>query len=233
MKLSVKDLVDGVRKFREKAEKQTRYATAVALTQTAVKIKQAMPAALDAALDKPTKFTKDGIYTKAAKRDKLVSEVGFKDRQSRYMRYQVEGGVRKAGDAGIKLPGNIKLNTFGNIPRGMIQKLKDAAQNGSLAPAIARRLGASGSRRKGAKPVELFFGVPQGKGWEDAPLGIWRRIPGERGGPGKLVPVIVFEDTGAKYEKRFDFERMAQKVVLDEFDGILKRAIENAIATAK
>jgi hypothetical protein len=233
MKVTVKTDMAAVRRLLQQNEKQTRFATAVALTKTAARIRQSMPAALDAALDNPTPFTKNGTYIKAAKRDNLVAEVGFKDRQSRYMRYQVEGGVRKASEAGIKLPGNIKLNTFGNIPKGMIQKLKDAAQNGSLAPAIARRLGANGDRRKGAKPVELFFGVPQGKGWEDAPLGIWRRIPGERGGPGKLVPVIVFEDTDAKYQKRFDFERMAEPIVQAEFEKLFKQALAQAMATAK
>lgn len=222
----------GLRRLMQEKRRQVDFATALALTRTVNDIRQAMPAALDAALDRPTPFTQKGFYVKAAKRDNLVAEVGFKDIQAKYMKYQVEGGVRKSTDAGIKMPGNIQLNTFGNIPKGMIAKLKAAAQNGQLAPAIARRLGAGGKHRKGTKPIQLFFGIPQGKGWENAPLGIWRRIPGENGGPGKLIPVIVFENQ-VSYSPRFDFKSKAETIVRAKFPHNFKQALTQALATAR
>lgn len=209
--------------------KQVRYAASVALTRTAKAVKEAMPAALDSNLDRPTPFTKGGLYVKAANPSNLTAEVGFKDRQASYMRYQIGGGSRTPGTRGIKLPGNIALNTFGNIPKGMIDKLKAAAQSGQLSKAIGRKLGV-GNRRKGAAPIQLFFGKPVGRRWENAPVGIWRRIPGS---PGKLVPVILFADKPAQYKPRFNFGAEAGKVVQAEWEGQFAAALAEAMRTAR
>lgn len=214
-------------------QKQVDFAIAMALTKTAKAIQEAMPAALDETFDRPTPFTKRGTYVKPARRDDLVAEVGFREIQAKYLKLQAEGGVYSPGESGIKLPGNIQLNTFGNIPKGMIAQLKAAAQNGQLSNAIARRLQAQGNRRKGAEPIQLFFGVPRGRGWEDAPLGIWRRIPGAAGGPGKLIPVIVFEDTPAQYKRRLDMEAIATPIVAREFGRLLREAVRRALETAR
>lgn len=215
-------------------QRQVDFAIAVALTKTAKDVQGALPAELDKVFDRPTPFTKRGTYVKAAKRDSLVAEVGFRDIQAGYLKLQAEGGTYTPGEQGIRLPGNITLNTFGNIPRGVITKLKAAAENGELSAAIARRIGAQGGgRRKGQAPLQLFFGVPRGRGWENAPLGIWRRLPGVAGGPGKLVPVIVFEDTPAKYKRRLDMEALAQPVVAREFGKHLAEAVRRALATAR
>jgi hypothetical protein len=221
--------LDAVTRTLTHLEKQTRYATAVALTRTAKAVKDAMPEAMDRALDRPTPFTKRGMYVKAAKASDLTAVVGFMDRQASYLKYQIAGGTRAPTSRGIKLPGNIQLNSFGNIPRGLIDKLKTAAQDGSLSKAVGKRLGV-GNRRKGAAPIQLFYGKPTGRGWEKAPMGIWRRIPGT---PGKLVPVIVFEDTPAKYRPRFNFHREAERVIRSEWDRQFSTALADAMRTAR
>ena len=233
MKITISTNIAEVMKSLQAQAKQVNFATAVALTKTAAKVQGAIPAKLDSVFDRPTPFTRNGTYLKAARPDDLVAEVGFKPVQSRYLQLQAEGGTKFAPAAGIRLPGNIQLNAFGNIPRGLIAKLKAAAQNGTLAPAIVRRLGVKGNRRKGSAPIQLFYGVPQGKGWERAPMGIWRRIPGINGSPGKLVPVIVFEDTPAKYTKRLDLEAIALPIVHDNFEREFHAALANALATAR
>lgn len=210
-------------------QKQIAFATAKALTQTAAALRQALPAELERVLDRPTTFTKQGTYLRAARRDDLRAEVGFKDRQAAYMRWVTEGGTRPAGARGIKLPGNIELNQFGNIPRGVIDKLKRAAQDGTLGASLRRRLQIDGNRRKGAAPVQLYLGKPTGRGWENAPLGIWRRIPGR---PGKLIPVVVFENTPARYRKRLDLRRFAEPIVAREFPRLFAAALDDAIRTA-
>ena len=212
-------------------EKQVRYATAVALTRTATQIKAALPAELDRVFDRPTPFTKRGIYLRAARRDSLTAEVGFMDRQASYLRLQLTGGVRRPTARGIKLPGNIELNAFGNIPRGLTDKLKAAAKDGTLGTAVMRRLGvAAKDRRKGAAPIQLFYGKPAGSRWDKAPVGIYRRVPGR---PGKLIPVIVFEDTPARYTKRLDLERFAAPIVQREFQAQFDRALREALESAR
>ncbi len=215
------------------ASKQVAYATAVALTKTAAKVRDAMPAALDKTFDRPTPFTRNGTYLVAARRDNLTAEVNFKDIQAKYLRLQADGGAYQPKAGGIRLPGNIVLNAFGNIPRGLIAKLKAAAQNGQLSAAIVKRLGVAHNRRKGAPPIQLFYGVPQGKGWESAPVGIWRRIPGASGGPGKLVPVIVFSDKPARYKKRLDMAAIATPIIAANFSNEFDAALRQALATAR
>jgi hypothetical protein len=206
-----------------------KFAAAVALTRTAGKVRDAMPAVMERELDRPTSFTKRGLFVKAARRDDLTAVVGFMDRQASYLKYQIAGGTRTPGSRGIKLPGNITLNSFGNIPKGLIDRLKQSAQDGSLGRGIAKKLGV-GNRRKGAAPIQLFYGKPTGRGWEKAPMGIWRRVPGS---PGKLVPVIVFEDTPAHYRPRFNFHRAAMDVVRREWDRQFAAAFDQAMRSAR
>lgn len=215
-------------------QKQIRFASAVALTRAVKAAQTELPAALERALDQPTDYTKRGSYIKPARRDQLEAEIGFKDRQARYMAYQIAGGVYNPRRGGIKLPGDITLNAFGNIPRGTIARLKAAAQGGKLSAALAKRLNANGNRRKGAAPIQLFYGRPRGKGWENAPMGIWRRIPpATPGAPGKLVPVIVFEDTPARYRARFDFRSFVLGVARRTLQPEFTRALQQALATAR
>lgn len=214
-------------------QKQLRYATAVALTRTAGKVKDALPAAMERALDKPTPFTKRGIFVARATTATLTATVGFMDRQARYMRYQIAGGTRTAGSRGIKLPGNIELNTFGNIPKGMVDKLKAAAKDGTVGRKLSKMLNI-GDRRKGAAPIQLFYGKPVGRGWDKAPMGIWRRLPPtSAGGKGKLIPVIVFEDTPAHYKPRLDIERAAAQILAEEWGRQFARAFDEALRSAR
>lgn len=221
--------LDGVKQAVANIQKQARYAAAVALTRTAKAVKDAMPTVMDQELDRPTPFTKRGLFVKPARPSDLTAVVGFMDRQASYLKYQIAGGTRTPTARGIKLPGNITLNSFGNIPRGMIDKLKAAAESGQLSKAIGKKIGA-GDRRKGAAPLQLFYGKPTGRGWEKAPMGIWRRVPGS---PGKLIPVIVFEDTPARYKPRFKFYEAATAVVRREWDRQFADAFAEAMRSAR
>lgn len=210
-------------------QKQVRYAAAVALTRTAQDVKEAMPALMERELDRPVAFTKRGLFVRMARPQTLEAIVGFMDAQAKYMALQIAGGTRKPGPHGIKLPGNITLDSFGNIPRGTIAKLKAMAQDGTLAKGIARRLGVS-NRRKGAAPIQLFLGKPQGRGWEKAPMGIWRRVPGS---PGKLIPVIVFDEKPVRYKPRFHFHDQASRIVTRRWPDNFDRAMADALRTAR
>ena len=231
MRISVQHNIDTVMANLTGQQRQVAYATAVALTRTAVAIKEALPAELERVFDRPTPFTKRGIYLRAARRNSLTAEVGFMTRQASYLRLQVQGGTRQPTARGIRLPGNVELNAFGNIPRGLTDKLKAAAKDGTLGTAVMRRLGvAAKDRRKGAAPIQLFYGKPAGSRWDKAPVGIYRRVPGK---PGKLIPVILFEDTPARYTKRLDLERFAKPIVDREFQSQFDRALRDALATAR
>jgi len=148
------------------------------------------------------------------------------------MGLQIAGGVYNPRASGVRLPGNIQLNAFGNIPKGTIAKLKAAAQDGTLGKALSKRIGAA--QTKGGPTVHLFVGRPSGAKHAYAPLGIWRREPGPTpGAPGKLVPVIVFEEKAVRYKARFDFMDLAQRVADTTFGPQFDQALEAAIRSAK
>lgn len=212
--------------------KQVAYAASKALNSTAQKVADAMPAELERALDRPTQFTKRGVRVlRYASKSKLEATVGFMAAQAKYMEFQTAGGIFTPGKKGLKLPGGITLDSYGNIPRGIIAKLKSAA-GGSLVlgGTVERRLGVAGNRRKGAAPVQLFYGIPRGKGYENWPVGIYRRIPGN---PGKLIPIVLFPHKTAKYKARFDFHGKAKAIVEREWPAQFDNALADAIRTAK
>lgn len=211
-------------------ERQIPFAAAKALTATAQDVQAELTAELPVVLDRPTPFTLNAFGIRTARKDNLTSEVFVREAQSAYLERQIYGGVRAPGPHGIRLPGNIELNAFGNIPRGLTNRLKAAAQNGTLGPALAKRLQATGNRRKGAAPVQLFYGKPRGKGWDNAPVGIWRRIPGK---PGKLIPLIVFEDTPATYEARLPFHEIATRTAQRMWPIRFNEALALALRTAR
>lgn len=233
MKINVTSNVQAVLATMQGTAKQINYAAAVALTKTAVKARAAIPGILDKQLDRPTSFTKTGTYLARAERANLVAEVGFKPIQAKYLQLQAEGGTVAPTLAGIKLPANVTLNKFGNVPKGLIAQLKAAADNGTLSPAIARKINVKGGRRKGAAPVQLFYGVPAGGLWAGAPMGIWRRIPGVNGGPGRLIPVIVFANKPVKFTQRLDLLTPITKVVNENIGAEFAAALNAANGTAK
>lgn len=205
-------------------QKQVRFATAKALTRTAQAVQRAIPAALERDLDRPNQFTKQGTFIIPARRDKLEAVIGFKDRQARYMRLQIEGGSRTPTARGIKLPGNVTLDQYGNIPRGVIAKLIASARTGKYGAAVKKRLGIN-ARGKAPSDLSLFYGQPKGR--PDLPVGIYRRMPNG------IIPVIVFSQKAAKYRPRFKFRELAERVVRDTFASEFDAALADAMRSAR
>lgn len=202
--------------------KQVAFAASKALNATGKAVADAMPAEIEQAIDKPTPFTKRGVRVlKYANKAKLETTVGFMDAQAKYMRWQVEGGTRNPGAAGLKLPAAIKLNEFGNIPRGVIgQLMATARKERGLSKATSRRVKVSGK-------VELFYGDPtdqKGKPW---PRGIYKIANGA------LIPLVIFPRQSAQYKVRFDFPRIAARIVQAEWPRQFDAALENALRTAR
>jgi hypothetical protein len=207
-------------------EKQVKFATAVALTKTALEAKEAMPAAMEKALDKPTPFTKRGIFTRRATPANLEAVVGIMDAQANYLRYQIEGGTRLPGAGGLRLPAAINVDEFGNIPKGLIKKLIAIANK-------EKKLGKVKARRiKVSNKVDLFYGDPEDNGRRPMPRGIYKRID-LGNGRGQLIPLVVFPVVSAKYRPRFNFEKEVAAVVAKEWDKQFAEAFAYAERTAR
>lgn len=103
--------------------KQATFATAVALTKTAKRIKIEEEQGLTNKLNKPTPFTRRGFYIRSARKTNLVSVVGIKDIQVKYLDIQIDGGIVKPKKRALLAPANIRLNKYGNVPRKRIKTL--------------------------------------------------------------------------------------------------------------
>jgi hypothetical protein len=228
MQLNITTNLADVRRQFAGLEKQVNFAASKALNETAREVRKAIPAGLRRSLDRPTPFTagEGATFVKPARRDSLVAEVLFKPRQASYLRYQVEGGVRSPTRRALRLPSAVKLNEYGNLPRGIIQQLISVARKES-------RLGKRRSRRiQVSNKLDLFYGDPRDVGGRNFPPGIYKivKLSPERS---QLVPLIVFPETVARYRKRVDLLAIARPVVASAFSPAFARALREALATAR
>lgn len=221
--INVKDNIREVMSFTERLGSQYRFAVAKALTDTAREIaREDLPRQAVKDLDEPTPFTKSGFFFTPARKESLTAVVGAKDKQAGYLHYQVRGGSRRPKRRGLRLPSEVELNQFGNMPRGLVTQLIRRAKQG-------KRATKSQSVRFGvSQQVDLFYGDPG----DDRPPGIYKRVPlpGDRN---RLVPIVVFPEQAAQYKPRFDFTGAVQRAVRTRFAENLRRAIALARATAR
>lgn len=230
MKISVSlKGLDKVQRTLASADKQVRFAASRALNEVTRDIRKAIPDELRQSLDRPTPFTTSerGTFIKPATKDHLQSAVVFKDRQSNYLRWQVDGGLRQPTRKALRLPTAIGLDKHGNIPKGVIKKLVAIARKES-------KLGKRQARRiKVSKELELFYGDPKDVGMRNFPPGIYKIVPKGPGQGSSLIPLIVFPEQPAKYEKRVDFEPMARAIVAKNFGPAFERELTKALESAR
>lgn len=219
--INVKSNINEVLRFTDRFSSQFRFAVAVALTDVVGKVRDAMPAALEADLDRPTAFTKRGFFIAPARKDRLVAAVGVKGKQAQYLRYQIEGGQREPARRALRLPGEIKLDTSGNMPAGLVRQLIARAKAGKRATkSQANRFGVS-------QDLGLFYGEPG----DGRPAGIYKRVV--HGQRHLLVPMVLFPKQPARYTQRFDFNGRARAIVLANIGPAMTRAWARAQATAR
>lgn len=226
--------------------KQARYAAAVALTRTAKDIAAAAPDQAERELGGlTTRFTRQGLYTEPARRDQLVATVGYKRLQAAYMAYQVRGGDRAPRRQAQRLPAEVRLDAFGNIPRGTIAALIDRARLGRRARSLeelaqqwaaqarSERPGARRAlKRRGIGPAdEIFYGVPRGR--RSLPAGLYQRTAGANWRGRKLRPLIVFPKRSVHYRPRFGWEAWGRARAVRVLPGYLAEAMRQAAATAR
>jgi hypothetical protein len=202
--------------------KQVAFAASKALNATGKKVAEAMPDEIERALKGPVPFTKKGVRVlKYANKARLETTVGFMAAQAKYMEYQVAGGTRNPGPAGLKLPTAIKLNEFGNIPKGVIGQLVAVARKErGLKRATSRRV-------KVSAKVDLFYGDPTDNKGKVLPRGIYKIANGA------LIPLVVFPQKPAQYRARFDFCSKAGAIVKREWPRQFDAALADAMRTAR
>lgn len=220
--ISVKQDIESLSRWaRIMASDQLPFATALALTQTARDAAEAVTAALPQHLDQPTPFTRRAFRVRRAEKASLTASVYAMDAQAQYLYWQVEGGTRPPARVAQKLPTAIKLNDFGNIPRGEIARLIKLAQAGKrLTRARGARLGVSSE-------VDLFYGDPG----NDMPVGIYKRVVA--GSRHQLIPLVVFPRRGVHYEPRLPMRSIVERTVRNRFPDRFSTALDQAMRSAR
>lgn len=222
MRIDVSSNMRAVLEWTAELGRQLPFAVAKSLTETARDVQLSTPKLLQQELDKPSPFTESGTYLKPARKDNLESEVGFKPRQAGYLWWQVEGGSREPDNKALRLPSVVQLNQYGNVPAGLIRQLIARARAGRRATKRqAERFGVS-------QQLDLFYGEPG----DGRPAGIYKRVA-ISATKHQLVPIIVFPQQPARYERRLDFYGNSTRVAVRVFEAHLERNWQLALATAR
>jgi len=190
--------------------KQIRFATAKALTDTAIDAQKEVLRQLPRRINQPSNFTLRGVATRRATVQTFQALVFIRQIQAEYLQYAFIGGTRRPkGKADLMpVPGNIRLNKYGNIPA---------------------KKGGKYIERRTAKNRRYFLGAPYKKGGQFGQYGLWERI--EKNNHLKLI--IAGRQGPTHYKRRLNFDAIVAREVQRQFPGRFNRAFAKAIATAR
>lgn len=190
--------------YERMAQREVPFATARALTWTAKEGAQAAAQEAKSAFDAPTPFTQKAFTIEAASKRKLAASVLAKDRQADYLGIQVTGGTRRPKKRVLVRPGpGLKVNKYGNIPRGRVKRLAD-------------------------KP-DHFVGKAAGQ----SPAGIYKRPSKAKARRGEGPQLIIAFGKAFSYRPRLDFYGETSKVFVTRFPHLYRRSLEQAIESTK
>ena len=230
--------------------KQIPFATAVALTRTAQRVKHAEEREMKDVFERPTPYTLQSVFMKPATKASQEAVVWLKDfagkgtPASKFLLPQIKGGSRrpkrfeKALQAVGAMPPDhravpgegAKVDAFGNMDRGQIVQILSFFK---AFPEMGYKANMSDKRRKqmarGTKSRQ-GFSYFVGRPGDRLPLGIWQRVSFARGSA--IKPVLIFVPS-VTYNAAFDFVYVGKTVFNRHFHEEFRRALDQAIRTAR
>lgn len=238
--------IDQVLGYTARIHPQFSYANALALTRTAMKVRDAVKAELPHVFDRPTRFTLNSLFLRGATKARQEALVWFKDTgdasAGEYLKPQVFGGTRpqkrfekRLQNAGIMPPGWVavpgkgaKIDSYGNMSSQQLVQLMsvlraqlDPQQN--ITDRSAKRAKASGkSRDYFVSGPRVAARAPNGG---RLPFGVYQRIGG------KVLSILFFVPQ-AKYSQRLDFFGIAERTARVEYPVQAQAAWRRAIQSA-
>ena len=199
-----------IRGLDEANKKLVLRAASDALTTTAFNARTELIDTAEREFDKPTKFTLGGFLVKKSsfKKRPIESEVLIKDQQTKYLTFQVFGGVRRAGDyaatkQGVLLGVRQKLNKFGNFPLGPIRYL--------------------------ARKTQFDFIIGPSEGRQRLPPGVYKR---GRGKSRKLIFQAAFRDSATYKPNKLPFFEVVDKTFNKDFDSLFSKNFDKEFSNS-
>jgi len=194
--------------------RQAPFALALALTSLARDVAAAEEAEIGQAFDRPTPFTMRAVGIAPATKLLPVASVFIRDIQAEYLAIQTTGGERRPKPgAPILTPADIRLDPYGNIPRGAI-------------------------RRERAK-AGTFAASPKDPRTKHLPAGIYRRPSraarrrGAKAGEPPPLKLLAALRPQARYRARLPFRAVAEATVRARAALRLAEAKARALASAR
>jgi hypothetical protein len=225
--------------------RQAAFANVVALTRTAVEIKAAEQEEMRSVFDRPTPFTLNAIYVKAATKSDPEARVGIKDGSgvaartvppNKYLAAEVEGGGRRLKsfekrlqDAGamprgwFAVPGSAaRLDGNGNLGRGQITAiLSQLRSSGFVFPTTNDKRAIANFRRSVTRAGGQYFALPVARG--KMPPGIYLRAESAFGRAAPRLVVLFVKSVA--YRRLLDFDGVARRTAEVFFDAKLDEAL--------
>ena len=208
-------------------ERQLPFAVSVALNQSAFDARTAINTSTTRFFNAPTRFTQNAFFVQRSTKQNLeaviFAEAGKGKDRARYLRYGIQGGVRRQKGFEKKflteVVGTARIPAGSQLVPTSLVKL-DGSGNVSLATIKRIQKELSGNARGG-----FFIGQPRNN--PSLPAGIYRRSR-ER-----LFPYFVVADSAARYKPRFPIDRIGTEAVERGFAKHFETSLAKALATAK
>ncbi|MHA6236828.1 hypothetical protein [Pseudomonas fluorescens group sp. PF-69] len=223
LNISIRSNIKEISKsLSDMAFRQIAFATTTALTELAKEVQADESDNIAHTFKKPKAFTKNAVGMRGARKDNLTALVFVKPIAARYLQPYEDGGNHVLPGKALLNPKDIKLNTNGQLPRGILARLK-------ARPDIF------------IGPVKTKSGVVNGV-WQRAyfrPKGS-ERGRSHQGGEvkrganttGRLKLLIRFGDA-LPVNKRLNYRSRAQSLVDRRFNAVFATAMDKALTTAK
>jgi YD repeat-containing protein len=233
--------------------KQTRFALKTALNTTATRVRDGLRCEIQGTIDRPTPYTLNSLFIRAATSKKLEATVWLKDERAtsnagtpatRYMLPHIQGGQRtlKRFERALQITGQMpkgwyavpgagaRLDAFGNMNSGQIIQILSQLRV-TLTSGFTRNMSwdarskIAAQRRAGGR----FFVVMPGAITTHGGLrpGVYQREFMGR----QVTPVLIYV-TAANYRKRLSFEAVGQRIADTHLLNNYRQAHAQALATA-
>ncbi|PAA14467.1 hypothetical protein [Pseudomonas fragi] len=204
------------------AHSQINFATALALTALAKEVQADEIRNIGSTFKKPKPFTQKSVGMQGARKDTLQAKVFVRPIAARYLEPYEKGGSHVLAGRALINPKNIKLDSYGQLPRKALARLK------------ARKDIFIG-------PVKTKSGVINGV-WQRA----YHRAKGSERGrsrqggevrrgantTGRLKLLIRFGDALA-VNKRLNYRSHARALIDRRFNALFSEAMGKALASAR
>jgi hypothetical protein len=234
---------------------QIPFATAYALTQCAKAAKREVEAEIPRVFDNPTRYIRNSVYVKPAKKRDLTAEVKIKDAEDtgrppvKPLAAEITGGGRRLKGFEIllqragQMPSGwyavptsfIAKDSYGNVPAGVINKilsqLQASSDPGTREDRAKGKKRASKGFRGRSRPSRYFSVRPGVQKTKHLKPGIWERMTFGFGSA--IRPVLLFIQHAPRYRSRLKFERIVRDTVSAQLGMQFKRGMILALKTAR